>query len=171
MPLAGHAAAGARRCLPAGCSCGCWHNGWQPPVPPETPAKPPLQAVVNNRKNKIIAAYELAVVVAWRGAAPDGTEVTGAACWAVPQPRPRLRRCWGCLRCAAVWLSGLPQPAVRTNPHQPCARPELSTALNAGEVRLPYISEENHDEDPEMQVGAVGSTAVGWWPGWLLSQA
>lgn len=25
--------------------------------------------------------------------------------------------------------------------------------LAAGEVRLPYISEENHDEDPEMQVG------------------
>ena len=33
----------------------------------------------------------------------------------------------------------------------------LSRAVpyRAGEVRLPYISEENHDEDPEMQVGAI----------------
>lgn len=27
----------------------------------------------------------------------------------------------------------------------------MCTRLFAGEVRLPYISEENHDEDPEMQ--------------------
>ncbi|KAI7840914.1 hypothetical protein COHA_005346 [Chlorella ohadii] len=55
------------------------------------------EAVVNNRKNKIIAAYELSVTLGWEGSTADGTAVTG-------------------------------------------------------EVRLPYVSEENHDEDPEMQV-------------------
>lgn len=58
------------------------------------------EAVVNNRKNKIIAAYELAVVLGWECGNADGAD-------------------------AAV----------------------------SGEVRLPYVSEENHDEDPEMQVG------------------
>lgn len=35
-------------------------------------------------------------------------------------------------------------------PHTWCALPAW---LPAGEVRLPYVSEENHDEDPELQVG------------------
>ncbi|PSC70108.1 activator of 90 kDa heat shock ATPase-like protein 1 [Micractinium conductrix] len=56
------------------------------------------EAVVNNRKNKVIAAYELAVTLGWEGAAEAGGEAV------------------------------------------------------TGEVRLPYVSEENHDEDPEMQV-------------------
>ncbi|KAL4435457.1 hypothetical protein ABPG77_006219 [Micractinium sp. CCAP 211/92] len=56
------------------------------------------EAVVNNRKNKVIAAYEISLVLGWEGSA-DGTAVTG-------------------------------------------------------EVRVPYISEENHDEDPEIQVAA-----------------
>ncbi|KAL4419782.1 hypothetical protein ABPG75_006880 [Micractinium tetrahymenae] len=57
------------------------------------------EAVVNNRKNKIIAAYEISLTLGWEGTAGDGTAVTG-------------------------------------------------------EVRVPYISEENHDEDPEVQVAA-----------------
>ena len=37
------------------------------------------EAVVNNRKNKVIAAYELAVTLGWEGAAEAGGEaVTGA---------------------------------------------------------------------------------------------
>lgn len=58
------------------------------------------EAVVNNRKNKIIAAYELAVVVGWECVGEDGGTV-------------------------------------------------------AGELRMPYISEENHDEDPELQVAVT----------------
>ncbi|KAI3425185.1 hypothetical protein D9Q98_008954 [Chlorella vulgaris] len=59
------------------------------------------EAVVNNRKNKVIAAYELAVVLGWEATGGgDGAEVV------------------------------------------------------EGEIRLPYISEENHDEDPEIQVAA-----------------
>ncbi|GAB4819096.1 hypothetical protein N2152v2_006142 [Parachlorella kessleri] len=54
------------------------------------------EAVVNNRKKKVIAAYELDVRVDWAGTV-DGEEVKG-------------------------------------------------------QVRLPYVSEENHDEDPELQV-------------------
>lgn len=37
-----------------------------------------LQAVVNNRKNKIIAAYELSLVLSWQGSTADGAAVTGA---------------------------------------------------------------------------------------------
>lgn len=55
------------------------------------------EAIVNNRKNKIIASYELSLVLGWEGTADDGSTVTG-------------------------------------------------------EVRVPYLSEENHDEDPELQV-------------------
>jgi hypothetical protein len=59
------------------------------------------EAVVNNRKNKIIAAYELAVVLGWECGDADG---------------------------AGIAVSG--------------------------EVRLPYVSEENYDEDPDLQVGS-----------------
>jgi hypothetical protein len=38
------------------------------------------EAVVNNRKNKIIASYELAVVLGWEGTAEDGTAVSGGRC-------------------------------------------------------------------------------------------
>lgn len=62
------------------------------------------EAVVNNRKNKIIAAYEISLTLGWEGTA-DGTAVTG-------------------------------------------------------EVRVPYISEENHDEDPEVQVAASSEGAA-----------
>ncbi|KAL6779587.1 AHA1 [Auxenochlorella protothecoides x Auxenochlorella symbiontica] len=55
------------------------------------------EAIVNNRKSKIIVAYELEAVLAWEGTAPDGAKVKG-------------------------------------------------------ELKLPYISEENHDEDPEVLV-------------------
>jgi activator of HSP90 ATPase len=67
------------------------------------------EAVVNNRKNKVIAAYELAVVLGWEATGGgDGAEVV------------------------------------------------------EGEIRLPYISEENHDEDPEIQVERVGCWVC--WP-------
>ena len=49
------------------------------------------EAVVNNRKNKIIASYELAVVLGWEGTAEDGTAVSGGR---------RLAGCW--------WPGGLP---------------------------------------------------------------
>jgi hypothetical protein len=58
------------------------------------------EAVVNNRKMKIIAAYELSAVIGWEAEAADG-----------------------------------------------------SGGKVAGELRMPYISEENHDEDPELQAG------------------
>ena len=35
------------------------------------------EAIVNNRKNKIIVAYELSAVVGFEGTADDGTTVTG----------------------------------------------------------------------------------------------
>ena len=35
------------------------------------------EAVVNNRKNKVIASYELAVVLGWEGAVEGSASVTG----------------------------------------------------------------------------------------------
>ena len=55
------------------------------------------EAVVNNRKGKAIALYELDVAVSWEGTGPAGE-------------------------------------------------------LASGEIKLPYVSEENHDEHPELLV-------------------
>lgn len=63
-------------------------------------------AIVNQRKGKIIPAYELELTLKWTATAADGTEV-------------------------------------------------------AGEIKAPYISEENHDEDPEVQVSVSSGGAVG----------
>ncbi|RMZ55348.1 hypothetical protein APUTEX25_003486 [Auxenochlorella protothecoides] len=64
------------------------------------------EAIVNNRKSKIIVAYELEAVLAWEGTAPDGAKVKG-------------------------------------------------------ELKLPYISEENHDEDPEVLVSLKEESKAG----------
>ncbi|EFN53803.1 hypothetical protein CHLNCDRAFT_53624 [Chlorella variabilis] len=72
------------------------------------------EAVVNNRKNKIIAAYELAVVVGWECVGEDGGTV-------------------------------------------------------AGELRMPYISEENHDEDPELQARCGSSSCAGGALAWAAA--
>jgi activator of HSP90 ATPase len=63
------------------------------------------EAVVNQRKGKLIPAYEFALELSWKGAAADGTPVTGT-------------------------------------------------------VKVPYISEENHDEVPEVLVAAKESGAA-----------
>ena len=64
------------------------------------------EAVVNNRKKKVIAAYELSIVVDW-----TATDAAGSA-------------------------------------------------VATGQLRLPYVSEENHDEDPEIQVVTTTEDAV-----------
>jgi activator of HSP90 ATPase len=63
-------------------------------------------AIINQRKGKIIPAYELELTMKWKGIGADGTEV-------------------------------------------------------AGEIKAPYISEENHDEDPEVQVSVSSGGAAG----------
>jgi len=63
------------------------------------------EATINQRKGKIIPAYEIDLVIKWKGTAPDGAEGTG-------------------------------------------------------EIKLPYISEENHDEDPEVQVSTHSGGAA-----------
>jgi activator of HSP90 ATPase len=63
-------------------------------------------AIINQRKGKLIPAYELDLSMKWKGSDAEG-------------------------------------------------------ATGEGEVKVPYISEENHDEDPEVQVTATNGGAVG----------
>lgn len=66
-----------------------------------------LQAVVNNRKNKVIAAYEISLVLGWEGSAPDGAAVTGACCEA------------GGVAASGVWV---PRVLAGTHAKHPCVR-------------------------------------------------
>ncbi len=78
----------------------------------------PLQAVVNNRKNKIIAAYELSVTLGWEGSTADGTAVTGKHPCSGRSGRRSSRRRRRRRSSSSMWLLGLAseQPEAARQP-------------------------------------------------------
>ena len=92
-------------------------------------------AFVNNRKNKLIPSYELEVRGSWQGGSSWRSERAWACCsWFCCRPvGPKLgptvsgRTCTGSLKSEGAQLSDV-----------------------KGSFELPYIGDENADEDPQL---------------------
>lgn len=97
------------------------------------------EAVVNNRKNKLIPAYELEIKGAWSGQLP--------------------------LPVSTRAISRLETPAKIDKCDNSCAG-KLTDANGkavdvSGQWRIPYLAEENSDEDPELVVSTSFESEAG----------
>jgi len=103
-----------------------------------------------------VASYELKVVIGWRGAAADGSEVTGTVELPVSHGAAGGRAGQGG-RGRALHYAG-----AASDPNQHLNQPThyLINQTKPNQSRAQYLADENEDEDTEVKVTTTDETAA-----------